>query len=147
MNRGRGRRRSAFEILGGADGGRGAADDSAVMEPADQEYRQGSERLALGLRAQVRGEGHLAHVELQPPDHPAERLNDDRYLFELERVPPRVTVPSLIASVAPWVSVTVLSVRSAMTADDRRAGGSCRGPGSPARLRACDLRTARMSAD
>jgi hypothetical protein len=50
-----------------------------------QERRDGGERHAVRLRDQVRRQRHLADVELEIPDHPAERLDEDRDLLEVER--------------------------------------------------------------
>jgi CubicO group peptidase (beta-lactamase class C family) len=86
----------AFEVLRrGRRRGLGAAHDRAVVERADGEDRQRGERLAVRPRAQVGGERHLADVELQPPDHPAERRDQARHLLELEREPPRGDGPVL----------------------------------------------------
>jgi hypothetical protein len=54
------------------------------MEPAHQEDRQCRERLAMRLGAEVGRQRHLADVEFEPPDHPAEGVNENRDLLEGE---------------------------------------------------------------
>jgi hypothetical protein len=52
------------------------------MKSAHQEDRQRGERDAVLARGEVRGERHLADVELQAAHHPAEALHEHRNLLE-----------------------------------------------------------------
>jgi hypothetical protein len=56
-----------------------------VMEGAHQEYRESCESNAVVATAEVRGDRHLGDVELQPAYHPAEAVDEDGNLFEVER--------------------------------------------------------------
>lgn len=80
---------AALELLRLEAGRARCRDDGGVVEPAHQEHGQRGEWLAEGLRAQVRGQGHLGDVEVKGTHHPAEGPDQDRYLFELQRVPLR----------------------------------------------------------
>src|SRR5260370_4886938 len=75
----------AFEILGHADAGVWPNDKTTVMKSAHYEDRQCDVRCAACARDHVGSRRHLADVELNAPNHPAERL-DDRHDFDEIRV-------------------------------------------------------------
>jgi hypothetical protein len=78
---------AALEVLGAPDVRADPVADRAVVEAADQERGDRGERHPVGLRDQIRREGHLADVELQPAHHPPEALDEDRDLLEVEPEP------------------------------------------------------------
>ena len=54
------------------------------MKRTHHEDGKRGEALPMGPGADVCRDGHLGDVELEPPDHPAKRIDDDRHVFELE---------------------------------------------------------------
>jgi len=95
-------------------------DDGGVVKLAQDEHGQRGEGLAVRLRRQVCGHGHLAHVELEPAAHPTEGPDDRADLDVLQ--PGTVTLPSFRPFVCEYVAMAVLStvVAEAMAASIRR---------------------------
>ena len=56
----------------------------AVMKRTHEKYRQRGKSLAIGSRADVGGERHLANIEPQPANHSAEGIGENRDFLELE---------------------------------------------------------------
>jgi hypothetical protein len=75
---------AAFKVLRGADAELGVVEDRAVVEGAHQEHRQRREPLAMGAGAHIGRDRQLADVELEPPHHAPERIDQDRDLNEIE---------------------------------------------------------------
>ena len=75
----------ALQIGRRANARAGVVQDRAVVEPAHQEDRQRREGDAVLTRGEVGGQRHLGDVELQRAHHPAEPLDQDRYVRERQR--------------------------------------------------------------
>src|SRR6266850_3453392 len=73
--------RLALQVFGTTYAGFRVVPDRTVMKDARRKNRYRCKTLPVCLGAEVRGERQFANIELRTPDHPAERLDQDRNIF------------------------------------------------------------------
>ena len=71
---------AAFQVARLFDTGTFAYRDATVVKSAGEEHRNAGEGFAVGAGAQVGGQRHLRHVELQATHHATEDAGDGRHL-------------------------------------------------------------------